>query len=168
MPAKKKLSFRQLTEDDVQDFREIRLEALKKHPESFLGSYDEERKEPLEFFLQHLRTDKVVGCFKEEKLLGIVGYYIITPKGKRAHSAKIWGFYIRPDYRGRGFAKKLFTVLLEETERVAEKVLLKVHLRNKSAIRLYRSLGFHEYGLERKSLKIDGRYYDDLLMVKFL
>lgn len=167
MSKETKLKFRVLTEEDVHTFREIRLEAIKKHPEAFLGAYKVESQEPIEFFLQHLRTDKVVGCFKEDKLLGIVGYYIITPEGKRAHSAKIWGFYIRPDYRGRGFAKKLFRELLDEAEKVAEKVLLKVYAKNKSAIKLYRSLGFQEYGLEKKSLKIDGKYYDDLLMVKF-
>jgi ribosomal protein S18 acetylase RimI-like enzyme len=167
MPREKKLQFRALTVDDVQAFREIRLESLQKHPEAFLGSYDVESEKPLEYFIESLSRDVVIGCFKDEKLLGIAGYYVITPDGKRSHSAKIWGFYIRPEYRGRGFAKKLFNVVLGEAEKVAEKALLKVNHRNKSAIRLYKALGFVEYGLERKSLKIGDKYYDDRLMVKF-
>ena len=167
MPTEKKLKFRVLTQDDVHIFREIRLEALKAHPEAFLGDYEVECKEPLEFFIQHINTDKVIGCFKDDKLLGIVGYYIVTPEGKRSHSAKLWGFYIRPEYRGRGFAKQLFKRALEEAEKISEKVLLKVYRKNKSAIKLYKTLGFEEYGMERKSLKIGKTYYDDLLMAKF-
>ena len=39
---------------------------------------------------------------------------------------------------------------------------------NEAARRLYRTLGFIEYGLERRALKQNGRYYDEVLMVKFL
>lgn len=167
MATKKKLSFKKLTAADVQDFKTIRLEALLAHPEAFLGCYEDESQQPDSFFEDSINNDVVIGCYKEGKLLGVAGYYIITPEGKRAHSAKIWGFYIRPEYRGRGFAKKLFDEVLYEAEKVAEKALLKVNARNRSAIKLYRALGFEQYGLERKSLKIGDKYYDDALMVKF-
>ena len=39
---------------------------------------------------------------------------------------------------------------------------------NEQARRLYTSLGFVEYGLERNALKQDGRYYDEVLMAKNL
>jgi ribosomal protein S18 acetylase RimI-like enzyme len=38
---------------------------------------------------------------------------------------------------------------------------------NEAARRLYNALGFVEYGFEKRTLKQDGRYYDDVLMVKF-
>jgi L-amino acid N-acyltransferase YncA len=34
--------------------------------------------------------------------------------------------------------------------------------------RLYASLGFTEYGIEAHSLKVEGRYLDEVPMVKFL
>lgn len=166
MSSKKKLSFRKLTNADVKEFKAIRLEALKAHPEAFLGCYEHEKEQPDSFFKKAIHHDVVIGCYKEEKLLGIIGFYVVTPEGKRQHSAKIWGFYIRPDYRGRGFAKKLFNEALDEAEKVTEKALLKVNAKNRSAIKLYRALGFEQYGLERKSLKIGDKYYDDRLMVK--
>ena len=167
MTVKTKLCFRKLTEKDLQDFKTIRLEALKAHPESFLGCYEHESAQPDSFVKKSINHDMVVGCYKNGKLLGIIGYYVVTPEGKREHSAKIWGFYIRPDYRGRGFAKKLFNEILDEAAKVTEKALLKVNTKNRSAIKLYRALGFEKYGLERKSLKIGQNYYDDWLMVKF-
>ena len=35
---------------------------------------------------------------------------------------------------------------------------------NEPARRLYERLGFVEYGVEKSSLKQDGRYYDEILM----
>ena len=137
------------------------------HPEAFLGCHEHESTKPDSFFKGLINHDVVMGCFNGDKLLGIVGYYIVTPEGKRQHSAKIWGFYIRPEYRGRGFARKLFDRVLDEAEKVSEKALLKVNAKNRSAVKLYRALGFEEYGLERNSLKIGDTYYDDRLMVKF-
>ena len=39
---------------------------------------------------------------------------------------------------------------------------------NEQARRLYASLGFLDYGLEKNALKQDGRYYDEVLMAKNL
>jgi RimJ/RimL family protein N-acetyltransferase len=39
---------------------------------------------------------------------------------------------------------------------------------NEQARRLYASLGFVEYGMERKSLKHNGQYFDEILMAKDL
>lgn len=39
---------------------------------------------------------------------------------------------------------------------------------NVVARRLYASLGFTEYGIEMHSLKVEGRYLDEVLMVKIL
>jgi RimJ/RimL family protein N-acetyltransferase len=39
---------------------------------------------------------------------------------------------------------------------------------NGDARRLYGTLGFVEYGYEKRALKQDERYYDEVLMVKFL
>ena len=45
-----------------------------------------------------------------------------------------------------------------------ELIQLSVVSGNERARRLYASLGFVEYGVEKKSLKHDGDYYDEILM----
>ena len=45
---------------------------------------------------------------------------------------------------------------------------LTVVAENLAAQRLYISLGFVAYGREKHALKQDGRYYDEILMVRFL
>ena len=48
-------------------------------------------------------------------------------------------------------------------------VQLTVVSENESARRLYRAMGFVEYGYEKRALnKHHGRYYDEVLMVNFL
>ena len=47
---------------------------------------------------------------------------------------------------------------------VVEDLCLTVVASNAAARRLYSSVGFKEYGLERRALKIDDKYYDEVLM----
>jgi RimJ/RimL family protein N-acetyltransferase len=49
-----------------------------------------------------------------------------------------------------------------------ELLQLAVVSENETARRLYASLGFVEYGVERKALKQYGRYFDEILMAKDL
>ena len=52
----------------------------------------------------------------------------------------------------------------EHARTVVEDLCLTVVASNAAARRLYSSVGFKEYGLERRALKIDGKYYDEVLM----
>jgi ribosomal protein S18 acetylase RimI-like enzyme len=47
-------------------------------------------------------------------------------------------------------------------------VLLGVNSANTAATRLYQSLGFQDFGLERGFLLIDGQLYDEIHMVRVL
>ena len=48
-----------------------------------------------------------------------------------------------------------------------EKLQLEVVADNQAAIALYQAMGFTAFGRETRALKYDGRYFDELLMVKF-
>ena len=49
-----------------------------------------------------------------------------------------------------------------------EQLTLSVGDGNAAAYRLYRKMGFSEYGREMKALKDGNRYFDEILMVRFL
>ena len=87
---------------------------------------------------------------------------------KRAHKAVLWGMYVRRTARGTGLARGLVEAVIDHARERAVLVQLSVVSDNLVARRLYGSLGFEPYGVEARSLKVDGRYLDEVLMVKML
>ena len=87
---------------------------------------------------------------------------------KQAHKALLWSMYVRATARNAGLGKRLVGAVLDHARGRVEQVQLSVVSENESARRLYAMLGFVEYGYEKRALRQDGRYYDEVLMVKFL
>ena len=167
--TKPKLVFRQLMDEDVLEFKDIWLEALKKHPEHFTACYSQESKRPMSFFSKILENNTYIACLRDGKILGVCGVLPAHESPKKAHTAKISGFYIRPEYRGRGFAKKLMQNALDAIEEQFDKVMLDVNARNRGAIKLYKAMGFVNMGFEPRCLMLaDGTYVDMVHMFRFL
>ncbi len=59
-------------------------------------------------------------------------------------------------------------VLNHATNFGLEKVELNVYSENKAAISLYKKFGFEQEGFIRKYRKLEGRYFDNIVMAKFL
>ena len=81
------------------------------------------------------------------------------------------GIAVVKEWRGRSIGTALMESLLEWAtgNPLIEKVCLEVFATNKTAIRLYKKLGFVEEGLRPNDIKIGpGRYVDTLAMGKFL
>ena len=72
-------------------------------------------------------------------------------------------------YGGQGLGTRLF-VALEEWARARDlhKLELTVMAHNKRAIGLYKKMGFVKEGVSVDSLRVDGRYVDELNMAKIL
>jgi ribosomal protein S18 acetylase RimI-like enzyme len=87
---------------------------------------------------------------------------------KRRHKGLLWGMYVRPAARNLGLGRRLVEAVLKHASGHVELLQLTVVSENLSAHRLYTSLGFAEYGREARALKQNGRYYDEILMVRFL
>jgi RimJ/RimL family protein N-acetyltransferase len=96
-------------------------------------------------------------------LMGVAGLHV--PDGaKTRHKGVLWGMFVRPEARGTGLAAALLARVIEHAAGMVEEVQLTVVASNAAAVRLYARTGFREYGLERRALKLDGRYYDEVLM----
>ncbi len=150
---------------DTEAFRAIRLEALKTSPESFGSDYATESQRPPEWFAERLSEGVMFGAFHGEELLGIAGFYV-EPAIRRAHKGVLWGVFVRPKARSAGVARRLAETVLAHAEGKVEQVNLCVERGNMHARRLYASLGFVEYGLEKNAIRIGDRYFDDVMMVR--
>jgi RimJ/RimL family protein N-acetyltransferase len=161
------LQIRRLETSDAALYREIRLEALKQNPEAFGSTFERENAQPLSWFEAAVGRSDVFGAFLDGALAGMAGY-VAQESSKQAHKALLWGMYVRSAARNSGLGRKLVAAVLSHARGRVEMVQLAVVSENKGARRLYNALGFVEYGLEKRALKLNGRYYDEVLMVKFL
>lgn len=152
---------------DAQDFRDIRLSALKESPEMFGSTYACEEKLSIEVFEARLRDAMVFGAYIDKE---IVGLSILKQDGgpKDAHKAYLSGVFVAPEHRGRGIAEKLLLAVKCYANEHMEQIMLTVVDGNKAAISLYEKQGFKIYGVEPRALKEGTEYRDEILMALIL
>ena len=162
------IEVRRLVTADAALYRDIRLEALRTSPEAFASAFETESARPVGWFAERLESGAVVfGAFDGSELVGILGL-LVGDGPKRCHKGTLVGMYVRARARRAGVGRRLVEAALDLAAQSVELVLLGVTKGNEPACRLYGSMGFVEYGVERHALKIDGRYYDEILMAKDL
>jgi RimJ/RimL family protein N-acetyltransferase len=161
------IATRRLLPPDAARYRDIRLEALKLSPEAFGSTFAAEHAAPLTWFADRLERSVVFGAFDGADLVGTAGFFIRQGR-KEAHKGALWGMYVRLGARKAGVGRQLVEAVIDHASHCVELVQLTVVSGNKPARRLYDSLGFIEYGIEKNSLKQDGRYWDEVLMAKSL
>ena len=165
------MEIRQLHRHDAKDYFALRLEALQTNPEAFGSSYEEERDYPISRTEGRL-TDSaayVFGAFIEGKLIGVVTL-MKEAKQKMSHRANIYAVYVTPLHRGKGIANQLLRAAIQQAHALQgiEQIYLAVVSENVPAKKVYRSFGFETYGIDKRAIKINGKYYDDELMVLYL
>ncbi len=166
------LNIRALTEDDVREFRKLRLRALKEHPDAFGSSYEAESAQPLEAVAGRMRRtaesphDFTLGAYREGELVGMVGFFR-EQREKMRHKGTIWGMYVPSEEQGKGIGRALLTEAVARARLVPglEQVGLAVVTPNRRARGLYASLGFETYGVEPNALIVDGEHLEEEFMV---
>jgi ribosomal protein S18 acetylase RimI-like enzyme len=168
------VTIRPTREDDTVVYRELRLEALRTHPEAFGADYEESLGRPIERWQQNVRdgagTELGITYVAEAAgaLVGITGIYRDSG-AKMQHRATIWGVYVRADWRGAGIADALIAACIDWARgRGLRLATLSVVTTNAAAIRCYVRCGFSVYGMEPEVIYHNGIYYDELLMVRRL
>jgi RimJ/RimL family protein N-acetyltransferase len=160
-------AIRPLEPADDADYRRVRLDALRRHPEAFGADYEEEaRLDRAEFAQRHAVPGFTrFGGFADGILVGLSGMYI-RPSAKHRHKAGLFGMYVDATHRGTGLAQQLVEAVIAAAREAGAVVLqLSVTVGNAPAQRLYRRMGFAVYGVERRSLLVNGRFYDEELMM---
>ncbi len=161
------VQIRRLSSADAIIYRELRLEALRLAPDAFSSTFAVENAEPLTWFADRLERSAVFGAFGGEELRGIAAF-LARQGQKEAHKGVLVGMYVRPDARNAGIGRRLAEAIIEHARNEVEILQLSVVAGNEPARRLYTSLGFVEYGIEKNALKANGCYWDEVLMAKSL
>ena len=161
-------------EEDAPAYRELRLEALRNHPEAFSSDYETGLAKPMSYWTERLRFknsgEGVMLYFAahDELLIGMCGI-THTDARKQKHSAYIVSMYVRPEWRGLRIAEELITTCLVWGRKQEIKIVkLGVAATNTPAIRCYARCGFQVFGTEPQAIYHDGVFYDELLMARMV
>ena len=160
------------TEEDAPAYRDLRLEALRNHPEAFSSDYETALAKPMSYWTKRLRFDdpdngvRLYFAVHDGLLIGMCGI-THTDAPKQKHSAYIVSMYVRPDWRGLRIAEDLINACLDWGRAHGIKIVkLGVTTTNTAAIRCYARCGFQAFGTEPQAICLDGVFYDELLMAR--
>lgn len=156
-----------LTLAQLPDYKAIRFEALRTEPSVFSSDYAEESVQNDDYHALRLHIGPVYGAYDGAKIIGMTGVILYREKNIE-HKAAIWGVYVTPSYRGKGIARQLMDGALRDLPSSVNQVRLGLEVNNEAARKLYESMGFEPYGVEKDAFQKAGRFYDETLMVKFL
>lgn len=152
---------------DVAVFRTLRLEALEIAANAFAAVHEVEAALPDQAHAERLAGSQVWALRHGDGLLAMVGLIRESAPTER-HKAWLWGLYVAPACRGRGFGRRLVLHALAEAPGGVEQVRLACVRSRGGPQAFFEGLGFAVYGVEPRSLKRAHRRLDELLMVKFL
>jgi len=159
---------------DADAYRELRLRALREHPEAFSSSFEEALADAARWSADRLGASPeqatILGAVTPDGVLcGMVGVERL-PRAKERHKAHLYGMYVVPEHAGQGIGRRLLEAAVARCVdwRGVEQIQLSVTGGNERAQRLYAGTGFERYGLERNALKLGAHHLDKEHMVLFL
>ena len=167
-------SIRRLDEDDVARYHALRQRGLAEHPEAFTSSADEEAN-AIDKAAKRLAHDAraphdvVLGAFQGDTLVGIVGMYV-DPRAKARHRGHVYGMFVASEATRHGVGGKLVEALVVHAKRCEglDALVLTVTAGNADAQRLYERAGFGSFGREPGAVRVAGRSYDKVHMIRWL
>ena len=156
-----------ISEEYIDSFYEC-LDSVVKERRYLAGVESPPIESTREFVLSNIRNN--IPQFVALDGNRVVGWCDIRPnKGVDFAHCGVLGMGVHRAYRRQGIG----TVILDTTIKAArtfglEKVELEVYTSNNAAIMLYEKFGFTPEGIKKKARKLDGEYFDIMLMALFL
>lgn len=144
---------RQLIASDWQDYKRLRLEALKLHAANFGASYMEEASKTHEEWRAIMTGAgfQRFGLYNDDgQMVGIGG--VITDRNDDRNAILIAG-YIQKEYRGKGYSRLLYQHRMQwaiDSGRF-NSILVGHHEGNEASRRANQAFGFEHIGTEEKS-----------------
>lgn len=114
---------------------------------------------------QHHENSLLLGCFIGEELIA-VSNLSVKDRQKIKHISTV-GISVKKKYWHQGIGRNMMEFMIDfaqKSEQI-EVIQLEVRSDNIRAVKLYKSLGFHNIGVIPKAMKIGEKYYENIMMV---
>lgn len=166
----KNIIIKPLDSTNLQAYKALRLRALQLSPLAFGSNFAEENAYSDAVWMQRLEavgSNIVLGAFEGDALVGTAGVFMHSRLSER-HRGTLWGVYVAPEARGLKLGEQLVQAIIDHAVKRFLILDAKVVATNNYARKVYQKLGFVTYGLEKKSLYIQGQFLDqELIAIDF-
>lgn len=163
-------SIREVIPEDIDNFWDLRLRALRDHPDAFGSDYESSRRAGPSYAERGYfdgGVNRLFAAFTADgNLVAQVGTY--AEDGKRSHIAHVISVYTHPDHRGHGLATQLIRMCIDHLRSLLEvtSIRISVNANNAPAVHTYTNLGFETWGEEPDAIRTaDGSCHNELHMV---
>lgn len=152
-----------LTPADVAAYRALMLEAYEQAPDAFTTTAAEREAEPESWWVKRIGSADGLatsfGAWEGSRLAGTVALEY-SAKPKTRHSALVLGMYVQPQARGKavGLALLNAAIAAASARPGVLRLTLTVTEGNAPALRLYRSVGFVEWGTQPQAIRTDSGF----------
>jgi GNAT superfamily N-acetyltransferase len=150
----------EITANEWQRLRSIRLKSLEESPHAFGGTFEVESAEDEETW--RLKFEKLV--FLIASVDGVDGAVLSVEVLDGDFGATCWigGCWSDPQFRGKGLMRAMFT-FIDQQEKDWKVQGLGVWTDNFSAIAAYEKLGFVKMGEDTASTRQPGKFYQRMI-----
>jgi GNAT superfamily N-acetyltransferase len=151
---------RRLREEDLAAYVALRRASLLDAPLAFAASPETDFVSTVDAARQSL----IFGAFEGDEIVGCVGL-LRDRHPKAAHKAHVWGMYVLPSHRRRGYARALLEAAIAHARAIGiEWLHLGVTSAASDARRVYERAGFVQWGSEPDALRHEGMSVDEARM----
>lgn len=144
------VSYRKLLPEHTRQYRDLRLESLKQHPEHFGSRYEEQVKLPelgLEPIIKKQDAEWfVIGAFAGEELIGICAF-VPHNEFNLDQTGILIQMYVKEAFSGQKIGLGLTQALVTEALKLPDisQVMLEVNPKNAKAVHVYEQAGFERF-----------------------
>lgn len=159
------ISIRQIGKSEWEEFREIRLKALKSDPEVFGSHYEREVNKSKQDWKEWAGAENqgLFLIYDDEYLIGMTGIFVPQDTVEKT-KAVLWGSWLEPEYRRKGISDLMYKARIEWAKQKPELKRIEVSHRESNLASKYANQK-HGFKLVKEEDKIwhDGRKEKDVI-----
>lgn len=157
------ITVRALGEDEWEQYRSVRLNALEESPEAFVATVEEERAYAEDFWRTRLRRSQRLLAEQQGEAVGVASVGQAREDGEKDNEkvAELFGLWVAPAARGTGVATRLVQAGAEVARKQGRSHLAYwVGADNGRAVAFASGFGFRPTD-SRRPIRVKGRDHED-------